>query len=307
MLCVASLIVLSILGLFSASHRKLAREALDCVLRRATLRPCNTGFDTKIKSKILGSLITKSPKVAKFVSKRFELLSWVFITLTIVSFLWSVRGVYNFWAWGHCEGQFASGGFCVFDPTGENAKATALDGAECVDQKLAGKALSIERGDRSVFPVLWRGNSKARVLFVGCYLCDYTRRAYPTIKKVFEEAGVQVQFGHSVTKKEAEYLLPYDVCVEKLKPDAFSAYVDRLFLSSKDQVADKSYAERLILSLGIDSPDLAACLTDPETTEIVEQQQQQLRNVGIYGTPTVFINNTGLVGPKPARVYKRLL
>jgi hypothetical protein len=36
MFCIASFVVLSILGIFSASNRALAREALDCVLRRVT-------------------------------------------------------------------------------------------------------------------------------------------------------------------------------------------------------------------------------------------------------------------------------
>jgi hypothetical protein len=58
MFCIVAFAVLSILGIFSATNRALAKEALDCVLRRVTLRPCNTGFDEKIKAKILGSVIT---------------------------------------------------------------------------------------------------------------------------------------------------------------------------------------------------------------------------------------------------------
>ncbi len=54
MFCIVAFVVLSILGIFSASNRVLAREALDCVLRRVTLRPCNTGFDEKMKAKLLG-------------------------------------------------------------------------------------------------------------------------------------------------------------------------------------------------------------------------------------------------------------
>ncbi len=50
--CVVALVVLSIMGIFSASNRALAKEAFDCVFRRITLRPCPTGFDEKIKARV---------------------------------------------------------------------------------------------------------------------------------------------------------------------------------------------------------------------------------------------------------------
>ena len=71
MFCIVAFAVLSILGIFSATNRALAKEALDCVLRRVTLRPCNTGFDEKIKAKILGSVITRSEVAARFLNKYF--------------------------------------------------------------------------------------------------------------------------------------------------------------------------------------------------------------------------------------------
>ena len=60
MFCLIALIIFSILGIFSATHRQLAKEALDCVFRRVTLRPCNTGFDKKVKGKVIGKLLNKS-------------------------------------------------------------------------------------------------------------------------------------------------------------------------------------------------------------------------------------------------------
>ena len=93
--CVIALIVFSVLALFSASHRKLAREAFDCVFRRITLRPCDTGFDKKVKARVVGSLLDRSPKLAKFVNKRFELLSWIFALSMTVSTLWLLWSMYN--------------------------------------------------------------------------------------------------------------------------------------------------------------------------------------------------------------------
>ena len=79
MFCIVAFIVLSILGIFSAANRRLAKEALDCVLRRITFRPCNTGFDEKMKAKILGKVIMRSEKLASFINKRFEILAWAFL------------------------------------------------------------------------------------------------------------------------------------------------------------------------------------------------------------------------------------
>ncbi len=71
MFCIVAFIVLSILGIFSATNRALAREAMDCVFRRVTLRPCNTGFDEKMKARILGTVITRSETAAVFINKNF--------------------------------------------------------------------------------------------------------------------------------------------------------------------------------------------------------------------------------------------
>ena len=74
MFCIVAFVILGIMGIFSATNRALAKEAFDCVLRRVTLRPCNTGFDQKMKAKILGSVITRSEFAARLISKNFELL-----------------------------------------------------------------------------------------------------------------------------------------------------------------------------------------------------------------------------------------
>src|SRR3989344_4079964 len=86
MFCFIALIILSIMGIFSASHRQLAKEAFACVLRRITFRPCNVSFQEKAKGKILGWLLRKSPFLAKFFNKYFEVLSWIFFVLMMGSF-----------------------------------------------------------------------------------------------------------------------------------------------------------------------------------------------------------------------------
>ncbi len=123
MICIIALVVFSVLAIFSASYRPLAGEAFDCVFRKVTFRKCRTNLDQRLKSQITGKLLTKSPLLARFVYKRFELLSGIFVILFIVSLAYSAYGGYNYARYGHCDGINAEG-FCVYD---------ALDGEEPVN------------------------------------------------------------------------------------------------------------------------------------------------------------------------------
>src|SRR5512147_569056 len=104
MFCIVSFIVLSILGVFSASNRDLARESLDCVFRRITLRPCNTGFDEKMKAKILGFVIVRSEGAAMVLNRYFEALSWAFFIILMASSIYSARSLVLFYTTGSCNG-----------------------------------------------------------------------------------------------------------------------------------------------------------------------------------------------------------
>lgn len=103
MFCILALVIFSILGIFSAAHRRLAKEAFDCVFRRITLRPCNTGFDQKIKGKIIGKLLNRSPRLAKSIHRYWELISWVLVGLFFVSLFFSARTVYNLARYKTCD------------------------------------------------------------------------------------------------------------------------------------------------------------------------------------------------------------
>ena len=56
-LCFVALFVFAILGIFSAKYRLLAREALDCVVRTVTLRPCESKLDERLHSQIVAKLL----------------------------------------------------------------------------------------------------------------------------------------------------------------------------------------------------------------------------------------------------------
>jgi hypothetical protein len=112
MICIIALFVFAVLSLFSAKYRTLAREAFNCVFLRITLRPCDTGFDKKMKMKIVGKLMRKNKKAASFVFKHFEAISWSFTALFFISLLVTANGIYNLAVYGSCEPH---SDFCIFN------------------------------------------------------------------------------------------------------------------------------------------------------------------------------------------------
>jgi len=133
MICIIALVVFAILGIFSATHRSLAKEAFDCVFKRVTLRKCTTGFDMKMKSGIVGYLLTKNEKIANFTYKYFEILSWAFIILTIVSLLLTAQATYNIIVYGTCSPEDPMS--CII--TNYHSKEECLDDncPECIGEE----------------------------------------------------------------------------------------------------------------------------------------------------------------------------
>lgn len=134
MICLIVMIIFGILGIFSASHRKIAGEAFRCVFRQATFRKCDSGMDIKIKSNLVGKLMKKNPKSAKIVYKNFELLSWIFTILMIGSLIWSGVSVYNLVVYDNCNGQ-NSDDICILSNGIHNGNLVNCGDPLCEDGK----------------------------------------------------------------------------------------------------------------------------------------------------------------------------
>src|SRR4030043_1357892 len=101
-ICIVALVVFSILGIGSLRYRRLAKEAFDCTFRMITFRPCKTKLDERIRARLTAKLM-KTPKVAKFLYKNFNILSWIFVIMFFASLGYSAYGVYNLAAHGTCD------------------------------------------------------------------------------------------------------------------------------------------------------------------------------------------------------------
>ncbi len=301
--CIIALIVFGILGIFSASHRELAKEAFSCVFRRITLRPCNTGFADKIKGKILSKIVTRSTFLAKMVNKHYEILSWIFFVLMLGSTIWIVWGVYNFYVYGSCNGLNASG-FCAFDPSGENNKVTSLiDPNACGITQQTEATVTLKDVDFSSFPTKNIG-AKDTVVLIGCYACDYSRKAYPDIQKLTEKEETNYIFAHYPAKGDTMFLGDVGYCVYKDYPEQFWDFNNYLFTAEKDFVLNKTNIDQILSNFDLDVEKVKECANSAETKTAVENQVKELNKTNMYGTPTIFINGKAFVGPKPYRVYR---
>mgnify|MGYP001594830241 FL=1 len=301
--CIIALIVFGIMGIFSASHRALAKEAFICVFRRITFRPCNTNFQEKVKGKILSKIITRSTFLAKMVNKHYEILSWIFFILMLGSTFYVLRGGYNFYIYGSCNGLNASG-FCAFDPSGGNNKTTAIgDSSTCGITQKTEQTVTLNNINLSSFPTQ-NISSKDTIVFIGCYACDYSRKAYPDIQKLVKDKQTNYIFAHYPAKGDTTFLADAGYCVYKDYPDKYWEFNDYLFSADKNYVLNKANLNEILGKFSFDVKKIDECANSVETKIAVENQVKELNKTGLYGTPTIFINGKAFVGPKPYRVYR---
>ncbi|KKR43678.1 MAG: Protein-disulfide isomerase-like protein [Parcubacteria group bacterium GW2011_GWF1_40_6] len=300
--CLIALIVFGIMGIFSASHRALAKEAFDCIFRRVTFRACNTGFQDKIKGKILSKIISRSTFLAKMVNKHYEILSWIFFVLMIGSTVYVLNGGYNFYVYGSCNGLNESG-FCAFDPKGENNKTTAVGDSTCGITQNEIKNVTLNGVELSSFPTQNTG-SEDTVVFIGCYACDYSRKAYPDIQRLVEKKQANYVFAHYPAKGDTTFLGNAGYAIRKIYgDDAFWKLNDYLFTADLDYILDKANLNAILASFNFDVKKVNELANSTETKNMMDMEIAELNKTNLYGTPTIFINGKSFVGPKPYRVY----
>jgi protein-disulfide isomerase len=268
-------------------------------LRRVTLRPCNTGFDEKMKAKLLGIVIVRSERGAAWLNRFFEPLSWVFFILMLGASFMSLRGVYLFYTTGSCNGVNSSA-FCVFDPTGKNNDVSTT--AKCTIKPKTASGLSLEGVNLTSFPVL-NPTAPAKIVMIGCYHCDYTREAYPPLMNLIRKYNPSFTYISYPTKEKDDHFSRLSYCVNKLAPQKYWQFNDQMFTGDKANLDDPAYIDKMLTNLEIDAPTVNACISADQTKTDVSKQLDEAVKSGFYGTPTIFINSQVFVGPKPPRVY----
>ena len=284
MICLIALVVFGILGIFSASHRVIANEAFDCVFRRITLRKCNTSFDKKMKSKIMGTLIRKSPKTAKTIYKHFEAISWFFTILMIVSFAYSAVGIFNWVTYGNCNGENISG-FCIFNVIdGNNPSITLSD-------------IPLDE-----FPSFGPKDAKIQIVEFGCYQCPYTKDAEIEMEKIRENYpnDVHITFVYAPTPHHYNAIRIAEAAAGAYAEGKYWEYHKSLFENQNNldnSVSSKQAVLKLTLlaqEIGIKNEIFESCPASETTADIVKKSSQYALDLGITQTPTYYVNGEKL-------------
>jgi protein-disulfide isomerase len=154
------------------------------------------------------------------------------------------------------------------------------------------------------------GNPDAKVKFImfGCYTCQYTKEVWPDVKKVYEEYQDKVQFvfidfpvSHHGLSVESSVAVN---CIYKQHPDLFIEYSDILFTTDLRNTNDLKLITK---EIDIDYDEFSSCLEGEEYTTFINQSILLGKEVGIYGTPTIFINDEVIVGPRTYRAFKKVI
>lgn len=301
MICFIALIVFGILGIFSATHRIIAKEALDCVLRRVTFRKCTTGLDKRLKSQITGKLMRKSPRTAKIIYKNFELLSWFFTVLLIWSIIQTGISGYNYAVYGNCNGKTNGEEFCLFDPAGKGKFSTFLT-------NYSGHMVFPDIDDD---PSIGPKDAPVTMIEFGCFRCPYTKKAEASVKQVLEYYGDKVHFvfrDFALSDRHPHAEVHAEAANCAIEQNKFWEFHDYLFETQETMESHTTEGMKILAKeFGLNTTQFNQCVDERRYKQEVENDLIDGIKAGIYGTPTFFINNKTIVGPRDFKTFKKVI
>ncbi len=299
MICLIALVVFGVLGIFSATHRTIAKEAFDCVFKKITFRKCTTGLDQRLKSQITGKFMRKNPKVGAFVFKRFEIISMIFTILLIASLGYSGYSVFNLVVYGNCNGPIPDA-FCVFDVFNKEGRV------ECTDA-------DITVPDEIMYPTAdddpFIGPEDAAVTFIefGCFGCEYTKKAAPIMEELIKEFSDRVKFVYRdfpLSMKHEGAVTAAEAAQCAFEQNMFWEYHDRIFENGVENIGEDTLKQYAV-DVGLDTVQFNECFDTDKHHNEVEKDYHDGVAAGVTGTPTFFINNRTIYGFQTYKVLKK--
>ncbi len=270
-LCIIAFIVFSVLSIFSVSYRALAKEAFKCVFLKLTLRPCETGLDQKIRAKILSQLYNVRPGFAQFAGKYYELLSWIFVILSIASAIILAQGVYNIYLYGTCDPVHP-----------EQCLVTGVFGAQPICP--------------NSFDGINVGPANAKVLIIefGCFTCPYTKNSEDILQNILQKYNGSVRYVFKTfpipTHNYSQEAAFASVCANN--QGKYWEYRKVLF-ENQSAISKGGVPYLLVLAsnVGMNTSQFSSCLSDNATSMQVSLMQEEGLQSNVRGTPTFFVNH----------------
>ncbi|VVB66843.1 Thioredoxin [Candidatus Norongarragalina meridionalis] len=292
--CLFAVAIFAVLGLFSAKYRAYASEAWSCAFKTMTLRKCDTGFDEKMKSKIVAKILPYSAATARFVHEQFVAISWILVASTLVSGIMVAQAAYNTYAYGNCNGPDATEA-CIFNPAGTGFSACGVS--------TTGKSLN--------YPPSLEGHSLGTktglaVVEFGCFTCPYTKKTEPVVKQMLAEYGDRIYFVFKSFPASHQHDWDSAEAAEcAAEQNRYWDYHDAIFAGQTEVRANGTAAlQEIAQNLGLNTAQFSQCMSSHKYLAVVNESYTEGLISKIYGTPTFFIGNETFVGYKDYGVLK---
>jgi protein-disulfide isomerase len=153
------------------------------------------------------------------------------------------------------------------------------------------------------------GNSDARVTVVefSDFQCPYCARVGPTLKKVQEEYGedVNVVFKHLPLGIHPKAPAAHAAAEAAHRQGRFWEMHDLIFANQRE-MSPKLY-EEYAQQLGLDVERFRADVASSEVRKRVSADASEAGRLGVTGTPAFFINGRFLSGAQPYPSFQRLI
>lgn len=302
-LCIVAFVIFAVMAIFSAAYRPLAAEAFECVFRKLTFRKCRTALDERIRSQISGKILRYSPKTAAFTFKHFEILSWIFVIITLLSFGYSAYSTYNYVQYGNCYGPEDTGQFCIFN-------ALTSEHLTKLQQAVKGEIILPDADDD---PFIGPEDAKVTIIEFGCYSCPYTREARLIVNTLLDQYKNKIRYVYRdfpIQQKHGDAFFHSEVANCALDQDKFWEVHNLLFTEQHaciEEASQEIHIDTIIEKTKLNTNQFDACLESRKYTAEIEKDFEDGLKAGVTGTPTFFINGRRIEGPKPIKAFQTLI
>lgn len=304
MICIIAFVVFGVMAVFSASYRPLAAEAFDCVFRRLTFRKCRTSLDEKIKSQVTGRIMRHSQRSASLVFRHFELLSWIFVIITVVSLAYSGYSTYNYIQYGNCYGPEVTGGFCIYNAL-EREKFTELQ------REIEGEIVLPDADDD---PAIGLESARVTMIEFGCYSCPHTREAQQIVSQVVDQYKNKIRYvfrDFPIEQAHGDAFVHSEAANCALEQGRFWEMHDLIFTEQEvcgtEETDPGDHIDDAAERIGLNMKEFNRCMDEHRYREEIEKDFDDGLKAGVSGTPTFFINGRRIIGPKPVKAFQKII
>jgi protein-disulfide isomerase len=142
---------------------------------------------------------------------------------------------------------------------------------------------------RSNTPVSGNKNAQVKITVFSDYLCPYCSNANKIIEEIFSEYKDNVSIYHRslIVHESSEILTRAALAADK--QGKFIEFNNILF--EREIEASQQTVEDIATELQMDIDKFRSDLNSSETTNTIDQDEEDADNLQITGTPTIFVND----------------